>query len=250
MLLVLILYKNTLSTFSKSINRILIIKKRGSNIVISLIIPVYNEEINIRKTIQEVKNTLGNLNKEYEIIIVNDGSTDNTLQILSQINDIIIVSYAKNVGKGYALKQGIKKAQGSIIGFIDGDGEIDSKYLHAFIRQVEQKNADIVIGRKANLKQSIRRKIYSIGFNTLILFLFGLKMETQVGIKVFNRKVTLLNITNNKYIFDLELMYKCKKAKLNIKEVPINVRSVNKENRIFLVNALVMFKDILKLRLG
>lgn len=111
---------------------------------ISVIIPVYNEERTISHII-EIFRTWG---KAFEIIIVNDGSTDHTLGALSQFGKTItVISYKTNRGKGYAMRQGILKSTGDILFFFDGDVVgVTHRDLDALLRPIVQKKADMVLG--------------------------------------------------------------------------------------------------------
>jgi len=217
--------------------------------MISMIVPVYNEEENIKNTLKELKIQLQKLS-DFQIIVVNDGSTDATLDVLSEIEGIKIISYSENRGKGFALRKGIMHARGQIIGFIDGDGEISPQFISKFYTEIKNGSADVVIGRKQNLKKSLIRKIYSVGFKIACLVLFGIIIDTQTGIKMFNNKIKSLSIMNDGFLFDLELIIACKEKNLTIKEIPVQLSKVKKHSRIGWRQALQMLLNLLCLKVG
>lgn len=217
--------------------------------MISIIVPVYNEEENIGKTLRELKETLRKLT-HFEIIVVNDGSTDGTLKVLSETVGIKTISYPENRGKGFALRKGIMQAKGQIIGFIDGDGEISPQFISRFYEEIEKGGADVVVGRKKNQKKSLVRRVFTHCFRLICRVLFGLTFETQAGIKLFDRKVKYLDIQNDSYLFDLELLLACKEKSMNIKEIPVELRSIEKRNRIGWLQALKMLISLIILKIG
>lgn len=133
---------------------------------ISVIIPVYNEENNIAPLVQEIKTTLIPLKKTYEIIIVDDGSTDGTLEQLMSLSSITIIRFRKNFGQTAALDAGIKHAQGDIIITIDGDGQNDPADIPRLIDKLSF-GFDMVSGWRKNRYDPIRKKISSWCINVL-----------------------------------------------------------------------------------
>lgn len=109
---------------------------------LSIVVPLYNEEKRVVKTLPKIETFIKDFYKKTrikpELILVNDGSVDNTLKIIKDslnFKNTKIVSYKKNKGKGYALKQGFKKATGDYILFMDADLSTPLKHLYGFIKQ-------------------------------------------------------------------------------------------------------------------
>src|SRR4030065_1651128 len=100
---------------------------------LSIIIPMFNEAENVKATLDRFKETLASFNGTYEIVAVNDGSLDNTLEILTRLAEkdgkLKIVSYPKNIGRGMALRRGFKESGGEIIVSIDADLSYDPRYI-------------------------------------------------------------------------------------------------------------------------
>lgn len=218
--------------------------------MISIIVPVFNEENNIGNTLTSLTNTLQDLPCPYEIIVVNDGSTDGTGDILTRRDSIRLVSYTSNRGKGYAVKTGIAAARGEFVGFIDGDGEIDPAYLADFYREISAERYDVIIGRKVGLKRNPLRKIYSQGFRFLVWLLFGIKADTQTGIKLFNSKIKMFSPGQcDGYLYDLEMLIACSDRNYSIKEMPVVLSDVDKLNRISFCEVMKIIKDMVNLKI-
>ena len=201
---------------------------------ISILIPAFNEEENILLTVKETINVLNTLDKDYEVIIIDDGSHDNTYNIvkkeLGQFNDKVkIEKYTPNQGKGFAIKYGFNFVTGDYVLFLDADMDIHPSHIKRFLDLIDKYQADIVIGSKrhkdSKVDYPIIRKIYSTFYYLLIRILFGLPVkDTQTGLKLFRYDVLkncLNKIVVKKYAFDLEILVLAKKYKSKIIECPI-----------------------------
>jgi len=202
-------------------------------IKISIILPSYNT-INLAKNILEVKEELEKITSDYEIIVVNDGSTKNWKTELEELkkhknSKIKILSYDINKGKGYALKRGGIMAKGEKIIFLDSDLDIPPKQIKFFLNEL--KDVDIVIGSKrhpdSKIVYPLTRKIMSSIYQRLNSILFNLNVkDTQVGMKAFHAKVlksVLPKLAIKRYVFDLELLVVANKEDYKIKEVPVHI---------------------------
>jgi glycosyltransferase involved in cell wall biosynthesis len=165
---------------------------------ISVIIPAYNEEKNILNTINETKRELEILNYDYEIIIVDDGSTDKTFEITGnnfsfEKDKLRIEGYQQNSGKGYAEKYVVGFVEGDYVLFKDADLDLPGQ-LGSFLDAMKKTNADAVIGSKkaknSKVKYSFKRRFLSNGYYYFIKILFGLPVrDTQTGFKLFKKEV-------------------------------------------------------------
>ena len=221
---------------------------------ISIIIPCYNLENIVKTTVKNILENLEKFSDSFEILIVNDGSTDNTLEVIQDIKNnhecIHVITYSQNKGKGYAVKTGILQSIGSYIVFIANGKAITSDAIQNYIEELN--NFDLVIGSKSlqSSKIEIRqsRKILSDIFSSIVKFLTGLKIQdTQVGFKVGNgedlRKIfKIMNIDG--FAFDVELLVIATKLNLRIKEMPVKLKIMKS----FRFNSAVeMFYDVLKI---
>lgn len=203
---------------------------------LSIIIPAYNEEFRISKTLDEYLSYLKtNFKGSYQILIVLNGCKDNTLDIVKKYKqNFKIVDYINipdAIGKGGALTEGFKQATGDIIGFTDADGSTSAEmFFKIYQALIENPEIDCAIGSR-NLPQSVvlgrtsSRKIMTSGFNFGVNFLFGLGIkDTQCGAKLV-RKTILKKIVNNLSIanmaFDVNLLVDIKRNGGKTLEVPI-----------------------------
>ena len=184
--------------------------------LISLIIPAYRQEQTIVKDIKNINNVLSNLPVGHELIVVVDGFIDKTLEKVNKIKNIKVkaLGYEKNTGKGFAIKYGVEKAKGDIIGFIDAGMDLDPSEISIMLDIMDWNSADIVVGSKLHPESKVSypfvRKILSWGYRTLTHVLFGFKVrDTQVGLKLFKKKVAkqvFPKIIVKKFAFDIEVL--------------------------------------------
>jgi glycosyltransferase involved in cell wall biosynthesis len=191
--------------------------------------PAFNEADCISKSIADVKEQFSAVCPDYEIIVVDDGSTDGTRKAAEAMGDrrVKVVGYDANQGKGHALKQGFHRATGEFTFMLDSDSEIRPRELVEYVNALEF--ADIVIGSKrhplSNVQTPVVRRFLSIGFNTLERILTGMRAtDTQAGLKasrsrVLYRILPLLSV--KKYAFDAELLAVASLLDLRIRELPV-----------------------------
>jgi len=155
---------------------------------ISIIIPVYNEEKAIEKTIQDLKKELAKLGLDYEIIAVNDASTDKTKGVLEKIEDIKLINHPENRGYGAALKTGIKTSKYDWILIIDADGTYPSESITDLIKHIY--DYDMVVGARTGKKAKIPliRKPAKWILNKLANYLSGNKIpDLNSGLRIIKR---------------------------------------------------------------
>src|ERR687885_74416 len=147
---------------------------------ISVVIPVHNQEMEISSLLIKIKEILNSTMQSYEIVVVNDGSYDNTLQVLQkeELLDscIKIISYMPNRGKGHAVKTGVMQASGSIVIFVDGDFDISHNRIKEYIDELE--NCDLVIASKRHPQS----KVYSPLSRKFLSRMFNLLVQIAIGI--------------------------------------------------------------------
>lgn len=184
--------------------------------LLSLIVPAFQQEKTIQEDIYNLCDTLQKLKIPYELILVNDGSTDKTLENIKKVKkkNIHVISYDKNQGKGYAVKIGMLKAKGDIIGFIDAGMDIDADGIMMLLNHMSWYEADIIVGSKlhplSRVNYPIARRIMSWLYRALTRVLFGFRIrDTQVGLKIFRRKVVrdvFPKLLVKKFAFDIEVL--------------------------------------------
>jgi len=227
---------------------------------ISIIIPVYNEKKTILEILKKIENIdLKDLGFEKEIIIVDDGSTDGTREILKKlINKYNIIFHSKNKGKGSAIKSGLKKVTGDYVIIQDADLEYDPQDYRVLLECAINNQAQVVYGsRTLNKKNKYSHFIYYLGgklLSFLTSFLYKTKITDEAtGYKLFKAEL-LKNISLEGEGFDFcpEVTAKILKQKIKIFEVPINYypRKKKEGKKIRLSDGIRAAFLLIKLRFG
>jgi glycosyltransferase involved in cell wall biosynthesis len=201
---------------------------------LSLVMPAYNEGENIEKVISTVDHIVKEIGLEYELIVVDDGSVDNTLMkahnYAKKNGHVKVISYKNNVGKGFALRTGFSQAMGDAVVFVDSDDEINPKQISHYVEAL--KGADLVIASKWHPQSKVQtpliRRILSHGFNVLVKILVGIRLsDTQTGLKAIRRN-SFVNIFPKlmvkRYAFDVEMLALANLFELRVAELPINIQ--------------------------
>ncbi len=157
---------------------------------VSIIVPAYNEEGGLAKVLDELKL----LNNNYEIIVVDDNSKDNTANIVKSYSNVKLISHSRNLGYGAALKTGIRNAQNECIVITDADGTYPNEKIPSLIRAFEEGNFDMVIGARTgkNINIPLVRKPAKWFINMLANFLSGKKIpDLNSGLRVIAKKAAM-----------------------------------------------------------
>ncbi len=200
---------------------------------LSLVMPAYNEGDAIEETIGRVDRVVGKLGLRYELIVVDDGSVDDTrrkaINCASKNSHVRVVGYGRNEGKGYAIKTGFSRAKGDIVIFMDGDLDINPAQIGKYLKALKQ--ADIVIASKrhpgSRVKAPPLRRLLSLTFHVLVRLATGLRVsDTQSGLKAFKgkplqRMIHLLSV--KKFAFDVEALTVANLMNLRIVEMPVRM---------------------------
>ncbi len=183
---------------------------------ISVIIPAFKQERTIARDLTRIKSILESLQYTFEVIVVVDGMVDKTFKNAQKLasDNVKIIGYKKNQGKGHAVRVGMMRAKGDIVGFIDSGMDINPSGFSMLLNHLDWYNADIIIGSKLHPVSKINypwyRIVLSWGYRLLTRILFGFKVrDTQVGLKFFKRKViknVLPRLLVKKYAFDVEIL--------------------------------------------
>ena len=164
-----------------------------NNKEISIIIPAYNEAENLPFLCDEIEDVLKNITENYEIIIINDGSTDKTKEVIENLNkekdNILRINFRTNLGKASALNAGFKKAGGKIIFTMDADLQDDPKEIPNFIEKINE-GFDLVSGWKQNRKDSFIKNTSSKFFNSITSLFSKIKLhDFNCGFKTYKSEV-------------------------------------------------------------
>jgi glycosyltransferase involved in cell wall biosynthesis len=200
---------------------------------LSVIMPAFNEAENIYENLRETATSLESLNIPFEIVLVDDGSSDNTLaeaQRAAEIdNRVIVAANYHNQGKGWALKNGFNRCRGEVVAFLDADLDIPPAQMGLLLQKLDAGNFDVVIGSKLHPESRLAypgyRKFFSLCYYLFIKLLFGLPLrDTQTGIKLYRKKVLaeiFPHILVKKFAFDIELLALAHYKGFSISEVPV-----------------------------
>jgi len=199
---------------------------------LSVFYPCYNEEKNIKNTVSKTIPTLIKIAKRWELILINDGSKDNTGKVLEEIKkqyskeDIKIITHNPNRGYGGALKSGLYNSKYQWIAFTDSDGQFDFAEITNLINKQQETNADLVAGYYI-ARQVSKMAIFTSKIWELIIFiLFGLKVtDIDCAFKLINKKIidTIPKLeSKNGAFISSEFLIKTKKAGFKIVEVGVH----------------------------
>lgn len=200
---------------------------------ISVIMPAYNESAHIYRNINETCEVFKKTKCRFEIIVVDDGSKDSTFEeavrASKEHDNVKVVHYSSNNGKGNALKEGFKAVTGDYTVFLDSDLDLHPSQLHTLFRIMRDRKADVVIGSKhhpsSRLDYPAVRKLISRVYALMLKVLFNLPLrDTQTGLKVFDTgtlKRVFPKVLCKRYAYDLELLVNANRLGYKVVEAPV-----------------------------
>jgi len=230
---------------------------------LSVVIPAYNEEKRLPQTLQSIHDYLQASEKSFEIIVVDDGSLDHTVDVVQEFgkhhDGVRLLSYAPNQGKGYAVRTGMLAGNGDFLLLDDADGSSPIAEL-SLLEAAIASGADIAIGSRnmpeseQKVKTHVHRKYMGNAFNVIVqsLLLPGIR-DTQCGFKLFKHEVAhdLFSVAKQAgFAFDVEILFIARLRKYKISEIAINWTNVpgSKVNVFF--DSAKMFLQVVGIRLA
>lgn len=195
--------------------------------LLSVVAPAYNEEEIIEETIQEWEDYLTQEKLEAEIVICDDGSTDQTGKILTRLQKIhpnlAICTNQPNRGYGYALQKAIKQARGKLIMTLDSDGQFDIKEFKKLYHKLTQGHYDCVAGYRYKKRDNLARILADRGFNLIMRTVFSLNFkDTNCAQKLYRRAlIQKIKVEARGYPAPTEIIVKAREAGWKIGEVPV-----------------------------
>lgn len=228
---------------------------------LSVIVPAYNEEARLAPNVNKILNYLEANYPNFELIFVNDGSSDRTAKVIKQAiaqnPRARLLSYETNKGKGYATRKGVIDSKGEVVLFMDADMSTPLTEIPNILKLLT--GADIVIGsrgivgNKVIKKPPLFRKFSSWVFDQIKYQLVGLRRfkDTQCGFKVFRGAVAreLFSISKiDRFMFDVEILHLAEKRGLKIIEMPVTWSDMPGSKVRFWEGVINMFRDLWQIR--
>jgi len=228
---------------------------------LSIVIPAYNEEGRIGTSLTEIYSFLKKRNYDFEIIVVDDGSKDKTLNLLSEysqnIPNLIVLKNESNQGKGFSVKKGVLNSKGDIILYTDADLSTPIEELDKLIYWLDEGYL-ISIGSRdlpesqVNRHQAWYRELMGKIFNRIIRLILNLDYhDTQCGFKCFRSDAALEIFKGLRlcgFSFDVEMLFVAKHRGIKVKEVPVRWYNSPESKVEIIRDSSKMLWDILKLR--
>jgi len=226
----------------------------NSPVGLSVVMPLYNEGAKITSNVDQTLAVLRMLGP-FEIILVNDGSSDNSGDEIKRLSDTfpdeIVSLQLPRSGKGEALRRGAQEARGEFVVFIDADLDLPPEQILFFVAIQRVKKADAVIGSKMHPDSTVDypliRRVYSLGYFLLVKLLFGLPVrDTQTGLKLVRRTLLLAALEKTEsrgFTLDLELLVRLVQLGAVMVEAPVIVQHSMKFGGIGLPVVWQIFRD-------
>ena len=227
--------------------------------MLSIVIPAFDEAKRIRPTLEGILRFLGTRNEASEILVVDDGSSDETARIVESFAHpaLRVLRNATNQGKGYSVRRGFLEARGDWVLFTDADLSTPIEELDTLLGAAHPE-ADVVIGSrgidrtKILVHQSRFREFGGVFFNRIVRLVLRLPiLDTQCGFKLFRREKCALVFRRQRipgFGFDAEILYLARKAGLVIREVPVIWRHDEATRVRFARDAVTMFVNLFQIR--
>lgn len=232
-------------------------------IYLSIIIPAYNEAKRISATLLDIDRYLSKQKYSYEILVINDGSKDNTVQVVEKakelIKNLILIDNKENHGKGWVTKQGMLEAKGEYRIYVDADNAISMDQIENFWSLITPEgDYDVVIGsieaKGAKVEENAGwyRRLFGKISKYIIRIIVGIWeiKDSQRAFKLFPEKVVndvFPYLKIDRWLFDVEILVLVKKMGYRIKEIP--VQWINSgESKVGLVSYIRSFWDLFKIK--
>lgn len=206
--------------------------------VVSFVLPAFNEGKHIEESLRRLDSSFCSDHLRHEIVVVDDGSIDDTQSrawhYAKKNGHVRIISYRRNMGKGFAVKTGFFRAVGDTVILLDSDLDVDARQTERFVQAL--RFGDIAIGSKYHPESIVEiplfRRSLSRGFNVLSKLLTGVRVsDTQVGIKAIRRDAffeIFKRLSVKRYAFDVELLILASACGLKVVELPVKLKIVDK----------------------
>jgi dolichyl-phosphate beta-glucosyltransferase len=229
---------------------------------VSIVIPAYNEAKRISQTLQAIRDYIERNECKAEVIVVNDGSSDQTIAVVEEYvrrwAALRLIQNPGNRGKGFSVRNGALQARGQVILFTDADLSAPIAEMPRLLEPILQKGYDVTFGSRAvnrsliGIHQSLLRETSGRIFNLFVQALINLPFkDTQCGFKAFRREAAVPVFQRQTIMgfgFDPEILYIAKKRGLRLLEVPVRWNHVEGTTVRFFSDPCNMFMDLFRIR--
>ncbi len=193
--------------------------------MLSIVLPIFNEEENIKPLLDEFLEFFGKRNDPFEIIAVNDGSTDKTGKILTEFKNnenIVVLEHDHNMGYGTAVRSGFKGAKGDLIFFTDSDRQFDIKEISGFLEKID--GYDFIAGFRKRRKDPRFRLFFAWLFSLGSMLFFGVRVkDMDCAFKLFKSYVIKgMPLSSDGALINLEIFSLAKKAGYKFIQLPVS----------------------------
>ena len=226
---------------------------------LTLVIPAYNEESRLPKTLTDAKAQLDAWGLNYRVLVVDDGSRDATSTITQDFGRRFSTIRQTNGGKGSAVRNGILSATGRVVAFTDADLPYDLSALRRGYDLVDSQRRDVVFGSRtadgarSQVERRFLRTMASFVFRTMMMILVSRKVtDTQCGLKIFSRSAArkiFSRTTVNGFAFDAEVVYLTHQLDLSFQTIPVTLINDYATTISLTRNAIPMLMDVIGVRL-
>lgn len=231
---------------------------------LSLVIPTYKKQREVLDQLERVYGYLSRKNPDFELIFVIDGYVDNTKDILTKyikenrLKKAQVIGYRKNMGKGYAVRYGMKRATGDVIGFVDADTDIQIRTFNYALREIKREEVMAVIPSKlhsnSNVEMTLAREIFSYGLifiNRVLLNLPESVTDVGCGLKLFKKdliKRILPKLKVNRFAIDSEILNEIGRVGYTVSVIPFFMNKNRSDSTSANIKEVVrMIKDIFEI---
>jgi dolichyl-phosphate beta-glucosyltransferase len=230
----------------------------------SIVVPAYNEGARLRASLEKMLEYIARSNWSAEIIVVNDGSGDDTAKIAQEFAKrsptVRLIDNPRNRGKGYTVRNGMLNATGQVLLFTDADLSSPIEEAGKLFGAIESGAADIVIGSRyldrdlQTRKQPLYRRLLGRAFNTALRIILGLSyVDTQCGFKAFSRQAALEVFPRMKierWGFDAEILFLARRYRLRVVEVPVQWAHDHRSKINPIRDGVHMLLELLRIRMN
>lgn len=221
---------------------------------ISVILPALNEELNIEELVSEIRDYFKTRDIQYEIVIVNDGSTDGTGGIADRLSqddsNISVIHHSVNRGYGRSLRDGLQAGKYDYLFYTDADRQFKITSLDKFLPYIKDGTFDMVIGYRVDRQDTLLRKFLAWCFNKIVSTLFSLDVkDIDCSFKLFKKESYMkLELTSNDFLIDTEILVRANLHKFNFTQVGVkHYPRTQGESTITFKHVLSTLKGILAL---